>query len=330
MWDLNGQICHAVFTPYHSTWPHSTIRHVTDITEEDVDAFKERITSCGHYYFDQTLHWCYADDRNCPGIPQRCIEGNAVFKVLYYLADKDFMPVVAEGQVPSLNKLSYTLLHFRGSWNPPVDEMTTYFLENLDGVEITSQDGTVISRAYVLGIFSEVFGNYIVMDLPYYALAMGLVLFVIILYLRSIVLTLVILLSVMFTIAVGYFLYFVVFRFVFFPFMNLLAGLLLIAVGADDVFIIRDIWMKYSYDEEGNKVADIERIVSKTLNHGILSILVTSLTTAAALFANFVSSITVLKCFSVFCRDMHFGRLLFHGHRCSSSYGYYGKGRQVL
>jgi hypothetical protein len=44
----------------------------------------------------------------------------------------------------------------------------------------------------------------------------------------------------------------------------------------------------------------MEKIVSDTLHHATLSMFVTSLTTSAALYSNGASSITAIKCFSIY------------------------------
>ena len=47
----------------------------------------------------------------------------------------------------------------------------------------------------------------------------------------------------------------------------------------------------------GSKSAKLESLVSATLRHALVSMLVTSLTTTAAFMASLVSNITAIKCF---------------------------------
>ena len=88
-------------------------------------------------------------------------------------------------------------------------------------------------------------------------------------------------------------------RFKFFPFINILALLVLIAVGADDVFIFYDSW-EQAKQEVGAGPRALEQAMSRAFSHAALSVFVTSLTTAAAFFANCVSHITAIQCFGVF------------------------------
>ncbi len=130
----------------------------------------------------------------------------------------------------------------------------------------------------------------------YFIVAMLLVFFIAGLYTRSVLIVLFTLFNVLFSFGFAYFLYYVVFRIPHMPFMALLAILLLIAIGADDVFIFTDTFeqMKASQPE-----ADLETWISGTMHHAALSILVTSLTTAAALYANLVSEITDIRGFGI-------------------------------
>ncbi len=95
-----------------------------------------------------------------------------------------------------------------------------------------------------------------------------------------------------------------------------------LAVAADDVFIFYDIWkmFKEAYTRDDNTVIGdtmtptsipgrlsqkqnkdtMVKIMTQTFKHATASILVTSLTTAAALLSNCTSHITALKCFGIF------------------------------
>ena len=56
-------------------------------------------------------------------------------------------------------------------------------------------------------------------------------------YTASIFLTLMAIVSVVFSLAVAYFVYTFVFELDFFPFRNLLAAVIVVGIGADDVFV---------------------------------------------------------------------------------------------
>ena len=116
------------------------------------------------------------------------------------------------------------------------------------------------------------------------------------LYLHSVLIALFTLLDVVFSYSLAYFTYIVIFGIDHMPFMTFLAILLLIAIAADDVFVFYDTFeqIKATYPEH-----DLEFWMSKTMHHAAVSILVTSLTTSAALFANIVSEITDIRAFGI-------------------------------
>ncbi len=75
---------------------------------------------------------------------------------------------------------------------------------------------------------------------------------------------------------------------------------LYIGVGADDTFILVKAWSSHSAKADPNLESldeQLEAVVRQALRHSWLTMCVTSLTTAAAFFASFISSITAIKCF---------------------------------
>ena len=71
-----------------------------------------------------------------------------------------------------------------------------------------------------------------------------------------------------------------------------------VGVGADDTFIMVKSWSMQKPDPELTSPEDqAAAMVRQCLRHSVLTMFVTSLTTAAAFFASFVSSITAIKCF---------------------------------
>ena len=141
-----------------------------------------------------------------------------------------------------------------------------------------------------------IFSAFLMRDMVYFVIAMVLILIIMGMYLRSALITLFTLLDVVFSFGLAYFLYFLVFQIPHMPFMGFLAILLLIAIGADDVFIFYDTFdqMKAKFPDAG-----LDVWISETMGHAALSILVTSLTTGAALYANVISEITDIRGFGI-------------------------------
>ncbi|GAB1869493.1 Protein dispatched-like protein 1 [Camponotus japonicus] len=92
--------------------------------------------------------------------------------------------------------------------------------------------------------------------------------------------------------------YTLVLRIEFFPFMNLLAIVVAIGIGADDAFVYCKVWESGKQQKLSN--GGLVHLVQVTMKHAFPSMFVTSLTTAVAFFASIVSNVTAINCFSLF------------------------------
>lgn len=158
-------------------------------------------------------------------------------------------------------------------------------------------------------------------------------------YTSSALVTAMTVIAIIFSLGIAYFVYTIVFNLVFFPFMNLLAVVVVVGknpllpslplpisfslknfffvsgIGADDAFIFMKIWKcvlsdrvkssgvplqhpSNSFSSEATSHIDaLAYAIGNTLKHAALSMLVTSITTAAAFYASYISSITAVRCF---------------------------------
>ncbi|CDW57446.1 tripartite motif protein containing protein 67 [Trichuris trichiura] len=147
------------------------------------------------------------------------------------------------------------------------------------------------------GIKLQTFNYMLQRDTVFALLGISLVALIIWVYSGSLFYAVTVLMSMFFSVAVAYFVYNLVFRMEFFPFMNLLVVVLLVGIGADDSFVL-----KYVFDtskRSGAKTMTTEDIVD-AMSYAALSMLITSVTTAAAFFASLTSNVVVIKCFGVF------------------------------
>lgn len=97
--------------------------------------------------------------------------------------------------------------------------------------------------------------------------------------------------------------------------MNLLAVVVIIGIGADDVFIYVTIWnwaiaertrlktltvpiaSNTSISSDSSCSESLSGLIATTLKHAALSMFVTSLTTSVAFYTNLLNSITAVRCF---------------------------------
>nr|CAD7264806.1 unnamed protein product [Timema shepardi] len=111
------------------------------------------------------------------------------------------------------------------------------------------------------------------------------------LYTSSLFVTLMTVIAIIFSLGISYFMYTLLFELNFFPFMNLLASIVAVGIGADDAFIFCKVWQCAKTEKDNGTLV---KLVHDTLKHATLSMFVTTLTTAAAFYASYVSSITAI------------------------------------
>ncbi|XP_078676387.1 protein dispatched homolog 1-like isoform X1 [Branchiostoma floridae x Branchiostoma belcheri] len=263
------------------------------ITQGDVKAVLGRLKQCSGFYHNNSLKqdcWKAGEpyqDR-CPRVPAQCVEYNAVHSILHYLVDKDFL----SPDQPNVDILRYAMVFV------PVasgQAMMDIYQDKFD--KKTISDGVTRVVGIDFGIKYTMFEHYLRMDTVYPCIAMAIVIIIIRLYTGSAFITFMTVFTIVSSLIVSYFFYTLVFQFPFFPFMNLTTVILLVGIGADDVFVYCDVWQHSKQERPGSSLVDI---VSETLGHAALSMFVTSFTTAATFYANFVSKITAIRCFGVY------------------------------
>ncbi|KAL2082725.1 hypothetical protein ACEWY4_022543 [Coilia grayii] len=267
------------------------------ITERDVSHTLKVLRSCAKYYHNGTLGpecWDMTtrrkDQLKCANVPRKCTKYNAVYQILHFLVDKDFLnPKSTEYHPPALK---YSMLI---SPTEKGETMMNIYLDNFENWN--ASDGVTTVTGIEFGIKHSLFQDYLLTDTVYPAIAIVIVLVVMCLYTRSVFITLMTMIAIISSLIVSYFLYRVVFSFEFFPFMNLTALIILVGIGADDAFVLCDVWNYTKFDKPNSELSET---VGVTLQHAALSMFVTSFTTAAAFYANYVSNITAIRCFGVY------------------------------
>ncbi|CAL9692176.1 unnamed protein product [Knipowitschia caucasica] len=267
-----------------------------EISDRNVSHTLKILRSCAKYYHNGTLGpdcWDMAlrrKDRKCANVPRKCTKFNAVYQILHFLVDKDFLSPKSLDHPPPV--LKYSMLF---SPTEKGESMMNIYLDNFENWN--ASDGITTVTGIEFGIKHDLFQDYLLTDTVYPAIAIVIVLFVMCLYTRSVFITLMTIIAIISSLIVSYFLYRLVFNFEFFPFMNLTALIILVGIGADDAFVLCDVWNYTKFDKPH---ADLSEKVSITLQHAALSMFVTSFTTAAAFYANYVSNITAIRCFGVY------------------------------
>ena len=264
------------------------------VTRADVVAVSRLLRRCVRYYVAGALGADCAGEgwQACVGVPTACARHNAVYAILHYLTDVGATRRAANSTRWVRRAVTHSLLML------PLAAGTgalAYYKELRAGPDAGA--GGVVVSAMQLGVKQVVFDQLLLADTVWLAAAATATMLAIWAYTQSAFVTALTLVSMLVALDVAFVVYTCVFSIRFFPFVNLLAVVVLVAVGADGVFVFCRAWRCAKLDSDG---ATLTRLVADTLHQAALPICVTSLSTAAAFYANAVSSVTALGCFALF------------------------------
>ncbi|XP_071497668.1 protein dispatched homolog 1-like [Diadema antillarum] len=261
-----------------------------DVTAGDVDDLKALLRRCAPHYSDRSLSYD-CSPVSCPTVPRECLQTNAVFNIFHYLLPSESASVIAHGDF----LLPFTLMITPISGYS--DLTKTLILNNIQGHDL--RDNVTQIRAVGSQLKFDLLSNYLVTDMKFIAFGVGLIVCIIWLYTGSFFVTIMTIIDIAMSLVVSYFLYVMVIGLPFFPFLNVLASVLLLGIGADDTFVYIDIWRSLR-KRHGKKEELMVVVLHETLRHASVTMFVTSFTTSSALFFSVTSSITTIKCFSVY------------------------------
>uniref|UniRef100_A0A1A9WPG7 SSD domain-containing protein n=1 Tax=Glossina brevipalpis TaxID=37001 RepID=A0A1A9WPG7_9MUSC len=269
-----------------------------DITNTDVLLLQNLLLNCFEYYRDLKLSNDCNEVNRCYA-PVECTRNNVVFNILHYLADQNFIRINDSDM-----HLKYAMIFV------PIAHSTKILplFHGWEKIDLSNELVQVI--AMDLGLENELFNELLVTDAWLVALGGIFVMACMWLYTGSIFVTIMTCVAVIFSLGLAYFIYTMVFEMSFFPYMNLLAVVVIIGIGADDAFIFVKIWqcvLKERFSKTSTftnvnmeSAETLENLIALTLRHASVSMFVTSVTTAGAFFASYTSYITAIKCFGVF------------------------------
>ncbi|XP_068004629.1 protein dispatched homolog 2 [Melanerpes formicivorus] len=226
----------------------------------------------------------------CAQIPEKCTHFNAIYQLLHFLVDRDFLsPQTMEYQVPSLKYSMLFLPTRKGA------SMMGIYLDNLQSWDLFDNYTSITGMD--LGLKQKLFQHYLLLDTKYPVLAILAIFLGISFYLRSVFITLMVLLAFVSSLTISYFLYKVAFRFTYFPFINLTAVVILSSICANHTFVFFDLW---NLSKSQNPSAGLSQWVSHTMHHFGYLTLASCFTTGAAFYASYISNITAIRCFAAY------------------------------
>ncbi|CAP36524.2 Protein CBR-PTD-2 [Caenorhabditis briggsae] len=275
---------HSLNIPLYTTCPNMTTKNSCDgLNQEDISNFRDLLKKCN---LDPKLDLCSAFSIN---------------HVNHWL-------------LPSNNnsELIVTVVLKMAMWNG-VDDREVYD-SLIERLELHLEKNPYTRMAGVaMNMKNRVFQETIRVDSVIAGLSAFLVFLCFLVYSRSLIFTSIILMVVSLSAGVAFFVYTVILGIDFFPFINLLVVVILISIGADDAFLL----LVY-YRREVKKMSNLEykigsiyiplyresdllsRSLRLSLHHSLVSMFVTSLTTATTFLTNLFSPVIVLRCFGIY------------------------------
>ncbi|CAL1527627.1 unnamed protein product, partial [Lymnaea stagnalis] len=279
-----------------------------NITADDVAAVHQLLAICAPFFRNHTLkHNCDSEDEEwyfnqnyppsiCHNVPEPCQKYNAVYHIFHYLSDSSFIFSGKSLKQPISPGSSEMFLKYSAIFFPlPCGPKAVDVFQNIDKMPRSFRSISVVGANF--DVKYALFEKYLISDSAWLGAACAVIFVAMWIYTTSIFITVMAFLSMFWAVEVAYVLYTFVFKIKFFPYMNMVTLIVMVGIGADDLFIYCKVW-RLAKSEKNNGI--LEKIVGDTLRHTTLSMLVTSLTTAAAFYANYISDITAIRCFSVF------------------------------
>ncbi|CAL8290582.1 unnamed protein product [Gadus morhua 'NCC'] len=272
---------------------HTNASSCLSLTSHQVSESLGLLRFCAPFYHNgQLVEACVRTPGHaaCPSVPSRCRQTRVVFHILHYLVDKDFVgPETVEYQVPSL-KYSLLILPVEKG-----DDVLDIYLNSLEGRELTYNNTTITGMD--LGIKETLFKYYLARDSVYPVLAVVSLFFTMAVYLKSIFISVLSLLAITGSLLTSYLIYKVVFRLTFFPLLNLSAALILLGSCSNHVFTFSDFW---NLQLSQYPSAPLEKRVRRVMQEVGYLVFASGLTSSVAFFSGYLSSITAIRCFSVY------------------------------
>lgn len=277
-----------------------------NLNKEDVENTITILKKCAGYFHNFTLMASCDLDR-CK-VPKYCSQYDAVYNLLFYLIDSGAFSPTDLTQIFVSDVMLFLPL--------PSSSTVLPYYEKLQSSNLSYE--TLVIPAIDFGLKNALFDLWVIQDTWLIGLGGVFVFACVWVYTKSLVLTVLLFTAITYSLGIAYFLYVYVFNLEFFPFMNLLVIVVVIGIGADDAFLYVKVWKMVSKQlirdnvvSQDNALSDIKnvssagetiliQILGETMKHSLVTMMITTLTTAVAFFASYVSYIPAINCFSVF------------------------------
>ncbi|XP_057308069.1 protein dispatched homolog 1-like isoform X2 [Hydractinia symbiolongicarpus] len=269
-----------------------------NINKNDTKYFIYLLQLCVKFYTNGALKSCTSGE--CKEITSdRCKTHAYIFyNTFQYLTPSGFVQDVTQLKLTnSIDRLwEYNTVQ-ANFFKPLYDDK----LKNLDNAEL---NGVEVKGFDFYNFKLHLFQTEIILQSLFIITAIVLVILFIWFYSGSLFIGLTTFFCILVTLIISYFVYSRIFQMEFFPFLNMVTLIFIVGIGADDAFVYMGMWeeakrMHVIKNSQHHK-AYLVRWTTSTLRHASLAMLVTSLTTASAFYANISSPVTSVKCFGLY------------------------------
>ncbi|KAJ8042916.1 Protein dispatched-like 1 [Holothuria leucospilota] len=278
------------------------------IDEADVEKTKNVLAMCATYYLSGELN-LYEPNQDAD-IPIECTTGSLVYTVFHYLLPKSFVTGLQKKQShdPAFT-LSYSPMYMSYTDKEYKENTKAIYQDNFQNSK-NINDSLVKIVGLDFALKAYLFNDISMSDMLLVAMGVVSVIIIIWVYTGSLVITVGSVANMLMSFVLSYFFYYIVFRMKFFPFLNLTSVVLIIGIGADDTFIYVDLW-KAVREKIGRSENNRALVLEEATRHAFLTLLVTSLTTSAALFVTAITNIIAAKCFAIFAGSAIIANLIY-------------------
>ncbi|XP_059474250.1 protein dispatched [Neocloeon triangulifer] len=256
-----------------------------ELQEDDLLNCADLLQECTHHFHNLDLE-CIEEEGTCQLAPNRCTRKSIVRGLMNFIFDIGFLPPNSSDQNEHVLKFIQIIL-------PIAKSTKSYdFYKRLQALSLSHYKQIKIV-AMDLGLEDYIFDKLLIHDsIRISMIISALILIILLLFIRSFLMIFFGLLNIVLSLAISYWLYCETLGADRFPFLNLMAALLLLAIGTDDLLFIAHSWQDYHDLKLKDKLWSLTPLW--------FSVTATSLTTAAAMFAARLSSVTSIALFSIF------------------------------
>ncbi len=276
---------------------HNNKQVCSSLTDSDVTNFKNVLKQCVAAYKDGSLKACIDRSSLCSTLTSPCNTwetAKVVYNTFHYLTDTDFAkdPDVLKYALIS-ESLNAGSVFYESIYNSQLKDLSE------------AVDGSVQVAAFEFwNLKFNTFNTQLIQEGALLFVAIIIVILFIMIYSGSIFIGLMTFLCILIAAAMAYFFYGVVFRLSFFPFLNVLTFVFLVGIGADDAFVFMGAWKEAKRLMPRTRDKTFEQSLIEwtvySIKHATVAMLVTSMTTASAFYANATSKIIAVRCFAVY------------------------------